>query len=781
VINISELPIPRAGILAVTPAGIDFGTICMGYSPVETIVYSFTLAPDGGYPFRFVCEIVSPVSPFSRVISPLDNDCAVGRRLAEGETCNIGVQFSPSADTLGARTSSVIIRYYGANPSGGVPPAYDPDSCGTALPSHEFTVTGFGMGLLLPDPPPVAYSYGNLCLGSSSDHSFTVTNNGACTYALGTIGSPSLPFSRVEGTCSDNLVLDPGATCSLPVRFAPSSTGSFDSSFLIPWAGSPINITVSGTAGGGHLTVPANANFGNVCLGSSSDQTITITNDSQCPSTLGRMGSLSAPFTETGGTCTSGMTLNVGQSCTISVRFTPTSSVPSTVNLSIGWGPTVSNVILNGRGVINHVAVPANVNFGNLCVGSSSDQTITVTNDTTCPAAIGTIGSLSPPFSRVGGTCTNGMTLNGGQSCTISVRFTPLSAAPSTANLSIPWGENVANVSLNGAGIGGHVSASANANFGDLCVESSSDQTITVTNDSSCPAALGTIGSLSPPFSRVGGSCTNGMTLNGGQSCTTIVRFTPSASVSFSASLTIPWGGSAASIDLRGTGKTGEIVLAPTDVDFGNVLRRRSLDQMITVGNNGSCPLILGTMGEPQPPFRNAETTCSNGMTLSPGASCTVLVRFTPAKGGAFTSGFAISSSDSARPEVTVRLNGGSGCDLEGKLEALNKVCKNTSKGIKCVITGSITVEDKGFADCGASCVKFFLSDDVNYNSQTDQFLKDISLNPIKAGKKQKGKFTVTLPIDETGEGRFILGVIDSKDVLHEADRSNNVMRSPVP
>lgn len=69
---------------------------------------------------------------------------------------------------------------------------------------------------------------------------------------------------------------------------------------------------------------PSDAAFGAIPVGSSSVQTVTITNTSDSGITLGSLGSLAAPFSTSLDTC-SGQSLAAGGTCTFDVSFSPTS------------------------------------------------------------------------------------------------------------------------------------------------------------------------------------------------------------------------------------------------------------------------------------------------------------------------------------------------------------------------------------------------------------------------------------------------------------------------
>jgi hypothetical protein len=98
-------------------------------------------------------------------------------------------------------------------------------------------IYGFGR-LNLPPFNPVIYVHPTLIdfrdvfLGTTADQMVTLQNVGNVDLTIGTIPFPSVPFQIIGDSCS-NQTLPFGATCTLTVRFSPSSGGPFNSSLII--------------------------------------------------------------------------------------------------------------------------------------------------------------------------------------------------------------------------------------------------------------------------------------------------------------------------------------------------------------------------------------------------------------------------------------------------------------------------------------------------------------------------------------------------------------------
>lgn len=94
---------------------------------------------------------------------------------------------------------------------------------------------------------------------------------------------------------------------------------------------------------------------GSVLLGATADRTVTVTNSGENPVTLTALDLSGTGFAPAGGSCVAGVELAVGESCTVTVRFTPTVACAASGTLSIpytaiGAGAPLA-VTLGGTGV----------------------------------------------------------------------------------------------------------------------------------------------------------------------------------------------------------------------------------------------------------------------------------------------------------------------------------------------------------------------------------------------------------------------------------------------
>src|SRR5207302_5627199 len=166
------------------------------------------------------------------------------------------------------------------------------------------------------------------------------------------------------------LTLAAGQSSTLSVQFAPTATGSVSGSVsLVSNApNSPSTIALSGTGVQPQLSVtPPSVSFGNVLVGSTGVQNVTLTNSGGASLTIAQGNFTGAGLSISG--LTFPLTLAAGQSSTLSVQFAPTAtgSVSGSVSLVSNAANSPSTIALRGAGVQPQLTItPASVSFGNV-------------------------------------------------------------------------------------------------------------------------------------------------------------------------------------------------------------------------------------------------------------------------------------------------------------------------------------------------------------------------------------------------------------------------------
>ena len=196
--------------------------------------------------------------------------------------------------------------------------------------------------------------------------------------------------------------------------------------------------------------------FGSVVVGASSSQNITLSNSSTAAVTISNLSVTGTGFSQSGATLP--LTLAVGQSATIAVKFAPTAASSVTGSLQITSNATNASVsvALSGTGTAapqgTLTVSPQSLAFGSVLIGSSANQTITLSNTSGITVTVSKIAATGAGFSQSG--ITLPLTLASGQTATLTATFAPQTAGAASGSLQIT--SNASNpsvaVALTGSG-----------------------------------------------------------------------------------------------------------------------------------------------------------------------------------------------------------------------------------------------------------------------------------------------------------------------------------------
>jgi phospholipase C len=218
--------------------------------------------------------------------------------------------------------------------------------------------------------------------------------------------------------------------------------------------------------------------------------------------------------------------------CNVYLTFTPTAVGPRTATVTItdkltGGSQTQHTVSLTGIGSAIAISPPGVINFGTQSVGTTSvAQVVTLSNGGTAPLAISGI-TITGNFAQ---TNTCGTSVPAQSSCMITVTFTPTAAGnrPGTITINDSDPSSPQLVNLTGLGATMSVSPTSLVFASQALGTTSAPQSITVTNTSKKPVALGNV-SITGTYNFGNFAQTNNCsgTLQPNGTCTVQVTFTP--------------------------------------------------------------------------------------------------------------------------------------------------------------------------------------------------------------------------------------------------------------
>ena len=417
-----------------------------------------------------------------------------------------------------------------------------------AVPQNQNTATPPATNLVVSQ---AQLDFGTVAVGSSKTLTDMVSN--PTTSAI-TVTQASVSASGFEiGSPAFPVTLNPGANFTLRVTFRPAAPGAQTGIVsLLRQSSSSQSINTTLVASGmavtptaaGHLTASSSSlNFGNVQIGSTRSLSETVTNSGGMSVTISQATPSGTGVTMSGPSVP--VTLNPGQTATLTVNFAPPTSGTLTGSLKLvsdADNPTL-DIALSGVGVTSTgtpavlAANPTSLSFGNVSAGSSKTVSQTLTNSGGSALTISQIAPSGTGFSFTG--INPPVTLSAGQSFTFNVTFTPAAGGSVSGSLSITSDASNPNLdvplSATGIAAGQLALTPTSLGFGNVTLGTSLAKTGTLTA-TGASVTVSSASVSSPEFALSGISLP--LTIAAGNSAPFAVTFAPQASGTTSANLT---------------------------------------------------------------------------------------------------------------------------------------------------------------------------------------------------------------------------------------------------
>lgn len=512
----------------------------------------------------------------------------------------------------------------------------------------------------------VSLNFGSRQVGAQSTPLVeTIKNNQSVPLNINVISTGSNDFTQTN-TCLQQAIA-PQGSCSISVTFTPSVSGARIGTLTITddASNSPQTIALAGSGSAATLSLSATTlAFGNEPLNIPSvSQTVTVTNNSLSSITISSV-SASGGYTQTGN-C-GGAILAPGQSCTITVTFSPTivGSVAGTITINDNATGAPHIVTLTGTGQVA-LSFAGSLTFPATNVGTSSAPlTATITNNTNQTLTL--TATTSSNYSAVGnGTSPCGSTLVAKAKCTYGVTFTPTSNGLAKGVLVVSYNAagSPAVGNLQGTGQNGGAApftfTPVNLSFGNVALNTASSKVVTVKNVS---AAAVTISSLTGSgYYTVAASGTTPCTgsVAAGKTCTMTVTFTPLATGTSVGGIAVVDN---AAVNTQIFGATGNgvlpITMSPTSVSFGaTAVGSTSAVQVVTVTNTQTTAVTINSVVASGDFLYTSGGATPCGTSVPASGSCTLGVKFSPTVTGAISGNLTFSYGAGSSPQ-SVSLSG---------------------------------------------------------------------------------------------------------------------------
>jgi archaellum component FlaF (FlaF/FlaG flagellin family) len=284
---------------------------------------------------------------------------------------------------------------------------------------------------------------------------------------------------------------------------------------------------------------------------------------------------------------------------------------------------------------------PVSAAFPDTLIGQTSlSEQLKLTNDGPDPILVGGAsigGSDASSFTIASDDCATKI-LEGGDSCSVDVAFTPTARGPLNAELDVSHSsDGPSTAPLSGNGLLKELTVSpSQLNFPATTVNTNADQMqVTVKNSGDVQASINNVfvGGDPGEFNN-NGNC--GGSLYPGQGCTINVGFQPNSAGDKNATLTVqsddPRGDQ--NVDLTGTGAEPQLSFEPASYDFGlQYVNSGSTQTTFQVRNTGPAPVQVNgfdVIGSGSNAFWIGFSDCFGGGMLQPNATCSVQVNFGP-------------------------------------------------------------------------------------------------------------------------------------------------------
>ncbi len=181
-----------------------------------------------------------------------------------------------------------------------------------------------------------------------------------------------------------------------------------------------------------------------------------MSNSSTAAVTISNLGVTGAGFSRSAVTLP--LTLAVGQSAAIAVKFAPTAAGGVTGSLQITSNATNASIVvaLSGTGTAAPQGTltvnPQSLAFGSVLIGSSANQTVTLSNTSGTAVTVSKVSATGAGFSQSG--LTLPLTLASGQTASFTATFAPQTAGSASGSIQITSNatNSSASVALTGTG-----------------------------------------------------------------------------------------------------------------------------------------------------------------------------------------------------------------------------------------------------------------------------------------------------------------------------------------
>jgi MYXO-CTERM domain-containing protein len=539
---------------------------------------------------------------------------------------------------------------------------------------------------------PASLTFSGANIGQASTPlAATLTNTGNAALNIGAIsisGAAAGDFAVAGGSCANGASIAAGANCTVQARFTPTAAGARAATLTITHnaTGGSSTVALNGTGNATpQATVALSASsvdFGKLLTGTPSTvATITVSNSGQAALNFTSIvvGGANAAIITRGGSCAVGTAVAAGAACTVTLQAAPTSAgaIVASLTLASNASNGTAAVSLTGTAAAPApalTATPSAVAFGSQTIGAAAaTQSVTLANTGNVILNFSSIGVTgSATVKLVSATC--GTTLAVGANCAATVSFTPTVEGAVSAALAVASNAPALQVGITGTGTIQATAKPALSETGPIAFadtqvgSSAAEHTTTLGNSGNAALKISTLtlAGNQPGDFVVGGTCAANVSVSSGATCTITTAFKPTAAGARSADLLLVTdSGAQFHLALNGTGvavvvSVPMLTVNPQSFDYGSVtIGGTAPTHRFTLTNGGAAALTLasGTFSGLFAAVADSTGCAAFPVTLQPGASCDLVISYSPANAGA-SNGNVVIQSGSAGTSWTIAFSG---------------------------------------------------------------------------------------------------------------------------
>jgi hypothetical protein len=286
--------------------------------------------------------------------------------------------------------------------------------------------------------------------------------------------------------------------------------------------------------------------------------------------------------------------------------------------------------------------------FGSAALNTATTKTVTLTSSGTAALTISGVSVAGAGFGDSG--VGFPVTLNPGQTATLTISFDPATAGSFTGSIAISSNAATATISLSGTGqapVTPTLSA-LSCSGGSLTGVGTDACTVTLTS----AAASATAVNLASSSSAV--TLPASVTIAAGATSASFTATASAVTTNQTATLTATVGGISKTFALTLNAATSALSLSSTSVAFGTDALNTAITKTVTLTSSGTVALTINGATVSGTGF--GDSGISFPVTLNPGQTATLTISFDPATAGAFTGSVAVSSN--ATGTATISLSG---------------------------------------------------------------------------------------------------------------------------